>query len=119
MRISDWSSDVCSSDLSTWRGTGRSDQSMSIAARSRLQAVAATGPCREPPLMETAAPWLAVVTRLSRYCILTGARFAPEGAARPRPPAACPSWSTKEHGMKTRTLDNVAGEAVALAHPPP
>src|SRR3546814_3319461 len=49
---------------STWRGTGRSDQSMSIAARSRLQAVAATGPCREPPLMETAAPWLAVGTRL-------------------------------------------------------
>src|SRR3546814_17794869 len=48
---------------STWRGTGRSDQSMSIAARSRLQAVAATGPCREPPLMEIAAPWLAVGKR--------------------------------------------------------
>src|SRR3546814_12273450 len=116
MRISDWSSDVCSSDLSTWRGTGRSDQSMSIAARSRLQAVAATGPCREPPLMETAAPWLAVGTRLSRSCILTGARFAPEGAAGHRRPEDGPPRAMEELRMPHRCLGNAHGEGRLLAH---
>src|SRR3546814_9218606 len=77
--------------------------------------MSAAVPCGEGPVVGTAAPGLAVGTRLAGEGMLTGARFAPEGAAGHRRPADCPSRAMKEIGMTTRRMAIVAGVAVLLA----
>src|SRR3546814_17361867 len=77
--------------------------------------MSAAVPCGEGPVVGTAAPGLAVGTRLAGEGMLTGARFAPEGAAGHRRPADYPSRAMKEIGMSTRRMAIVARVAVLLA----
>src|SRR3546814_2040995 len=50
MRISDWSSDVCSSDLWWCGGTGKRKVARAVTARKLLSSVAAQQPQAEPVL---------------------------------------------------------------------
>src|SRR3546814_4401107 len=96
MRISDWSSDVCSSDLSTKRAFRRHSSHSSSTTES------ATMP---EPTPKTADPSLADVSGVSRRVLIATLNRERQP---PLPPSSCPAPRSEEHTSELQSLMRIS-----------